>query len=171
MPEPGSAHNPTDVNDPVIGQRVGASYIITRPLGQGGMGSVDLAESHALGGQKVAVKVLNTASSEMIARFTWEAYAAGKVNDQFSVVGLHDKGVLQSGQHYISLQYCDGGSLETFLRAQRKPLPFDDILAFIAPICAALARAHAIGIVHRDVKPANILLVIDGAGPRARLGD
>jgi eukaryotic-like serine/threonine-protein kinase len=163
----------TDPNakDPLIGQQVGASYVITEPIGSGGMGTVYAAESAALGGLKIAVKVLTTKSSEAIARFRTEAFAAGKVNDQFSVVGLIDTGVLQTGQHYIALQYCDGGSLEALLRARTKPLPFDDILSFISPICAALVRAHAAGLVHRDLKPANILFVKDGEVFRARLAD
>jgi serine/threonine-protein kinase len=164
----------TDPNakDPLIGQRVGASYTISQLLGSGGMGTVYLAESGALGGQKIAVKVLTTKSNDAIARFVREAYAAGKVNDQFSVVGLIDAGVLQTGQHYIALQYCDGGSLQALLEERiAKPLPFDDILSFMSPVCAALVHAHAADLVHRDIKPANILFVTDGTVIRARLGD
>ena len=164
----------TDPNgkDPLIGQQVGASYVIAEQIGSGGMGTVYSAESAALGGQKIAVKVLTTKASEAIARFRTEAFAAGKVNDQFSVVGLIDTGVLRTGQHYIALQYCDGGSLEAMLAARgAKPLPFDDILSFISPICAALVHAHAAGLVHRDLKPANILFVMDGEVLRARLAD
>jgi eukaryotic-like serine/threonine-protein kinase len=164
----------TDPNakDPLIGQRVGASYTILQLLGSGGMGTVYLAESGALGGQKIAVKVLTTKSNDAIARFVREAYAAGKVNDQFSVVGLVDTGVLQTGQHYIALQYCDGGSLQALLEGRiAKPLPFDDILSFMSPVCAALVHAHAANLVHRDIKPANILFVTDGTLHRTRLAD
>ena len=158
--------------DPLIGQRVGASYTILELLGSGGMGTVYLAESAAFGGLKIAVKVLTAKSSDAIARFVREAYAAGKVNDQFSVVGLIDTGVLQTGQHYIALQYCDGGSLEALLEERgTKPLPFDDILSFISPVCAALVHAHAANLVHRDIKPANVLFMRDGTVLRARVGD
>lgn len=158
--------------DPLIGQRVGDSYVITQMLGSGGMGTVYLAESAALGGLKIAVKVLTTKSSDAVARFVREAYAAGKVNDQFSVVGLIDTGVLPTGQHYIALQYCDGGSLQAVLEQRgTKPLPYDDVLAFMSPVCAALVHAHASNLVHRDLKPANILFVKDGSVLRARLAD
>jgi serine/threonine-protein kinase len=162
----------TDPPDPLIGQRVGDSYRITELLGSGGMGTVYLAESAAFGGLKIAVKVLTAKASDAVARFVREAYTAGRVNDQFSVVGLVDTGVLQTGQHYIALQYCDGGSLQALL-AERggKPLPFDDILSFISPVCAALAHAHAANLVHRDIKPANILFMRDGTVLRARVGD
>lgn len=164
----------TDPNgkDPLIGQRVGASYRITELLGSGGMGTVYLAESAAFGGLKVAVKVLTAKSSDAVARFVREAYTAGKVNDQFSVVGLVDTGVLETGQHYIALQYCDGGSLQALLEERGgKPLPFDDILSFTSPVCAALVHAHAANLVHRDIKPANILFMKDGTVLRARVGD
>jgi len=162
-----------EATDKLIGQRVGDSYTIVRFLGSGGMGAVYVAESAAFGGKPIAVKILTTTNSEAIARFRREAYAAGKISDQFSTVGLIDTGVLRTGEHYISLEYCDGGSLHAVLEMPRRTpgLPFDDILAYSTPVCSALAKAHKEGVVHRDIKPANILFVRDGKVLRAKLAD
>jgi eukaryotic-like serine/threonine-protein kinase len=162
-----------EASDKLIGQRVGDSYTIVRFLGSGGMGAVYVAESAAFGGKPVAVKILTTTNSEAIARFRREAYAAGKISDQFSTVGLIDTGVLRTGEHYISLEYCDGGSLQAVLEMPRRTpgLSFDDILAYSTPVCSALAKAHKEGVVHRDIKPANILFVRDGKVLRAKLAD
>jgi len=174
----------TDPNakDELIGQQVGASYTIIERLGEGGMGLVYLAESTKIGGSTkirgkvyrgkvVAVKVLTARSKDAIARFRAEAYAAGKV-DKFSVVDILDAGELATGQSYILMEYCDGGSLQDLLQERGTvEFAYDEILSILAPVCAALVKAHEANLVHRDIKPANILFVKNGKVLRARLSD
>ncbi len=159
------------LRDELIGQRCGDSFEIVKLLGVGGMGAVYMAQSARLG-RRAAVKVLlrELTNPASIARFLAEAFAAGSINDPAHVVDILDTGELRGGRHYMLLEYCDGGSLEALL-AKSGPLPFDQVISIATPICLALASAHSIHIVHRDVKPGNILFRIDRGVPRAKLGD
>jgi eukaryotic-like serine/threonine-protein kinase len=167
-----SVTNTGPVDDDLLGQRVGDSYIIVERLGEGGMGAVYLATSAALAGQQAAVKVLLPELSrkpEVLTRFRAEAYAAGKVNDP-NIVRIFDTGELPGGRAYILMEFCGGGSLATLLR-QRGPLAFDLVLTILSPIASALATAHKARITHRDLKPENILIDRDGTLMRGKLAD
>lgn len=158
--------------DDLIGQLVGASYTITSWIGAGGMGAVYVAKSAKLGDKPVAVKVLAPELKKhpaAVARFQAEAYAAGMIDDAH-IVRITDAGELPNGQHYILLEYCDGGSLQGMLE-RRTQLPFDLVITSMSPVAAALARAHDANLVHRDIKPPNILFVRDGGVLRAKLAD
>ncbi len=158
--------------DELIGQRCGDSYVIAKLLGTGGMGAVYMAQSARLGGRLAAVKVLlrELTNAGSIARFVAEAFAAGSINDPAHVVDILDAGELLGGRHYMLLEYCDGGSLDALL-ARCGPLPLDQVISIATPICLALASAHSIHIVHRDIKPGNILFKGDRGAVRAKLSD
>ena len=139
-------------------------YRVVRRLGSGGAGTVFLAEDERLGRQ-VAVKRMHADSPEDVARrFDREARLGASLNHP-NLVAVYDtvtdpEGVL------IVMEYVDGPSLAQALKAG--PLGVERTLAFLGDTASALDEAHAHGIIHRDVKPANILL---GDGGPAKLAD
>ncbi len=160
--------------DSLVGVPVGGSYVITKLLGEGGMGAVYLASSQMLAGKPAAVKVLLAECSEdpeSMSRFRAEVFAAGKIHDP-NIVKVFDAGHLPDGRMYMLMEYCSGGSLEELL-ARKGALPLDEIVNLIGPVASVLDEAHhEAKITHRDIKPANILLVQEPGSPlRSRLGD
>jgi tRNA A-37 threonylcarbamoyl transferase component Bud32 len=126
-------------------------------LGTGGMGSVYLAEHFGLG-RKVAVKILPPDMSrdpEYVARFMREATTAGRMEHP-NIVHIHDVGYAE-GRHFIVMQYVDGESLSTVVEELGAMDPRDAARVAVG-ILRGLQHAHEQGIVHRDVKPDNVLL-------------
>ncbi len=162
------------VVDSLVGEAVGGSYVITKLLGEGGMGEVYLASSKMLAGKPAAVKVLLRECSddpEAMSRFRGEVFAAGKIHDP-NIVKVFDAGHLPDGRMYMLMEYCSGGSLEELL-ARKGALPLEEIVNLLGPVASVLDEAHhEAKITHRDIKPANILLVHEAGSPlRSRLGD
>ena len=148
-------------------QRLG-HFRIVRRIGQGGMGDVYEGYDESLD-RRVAVKVLPAAlarEEDFVLRFHAEAAAAAKI-DHPNVVPIYFIGE-ESGHHYFAMQFVDGESLAQRLARQPR-LPLEEALELAAQCLAGLSAAHARGIIHRDVKPANIL--IDGETGRAMLAD
>ena len=148
-------------------------YEVVRELGKGAMGIVYLAKDPLIG-RLVALKTIRPAqlsdddeSKEFQQRFVREAQAAGILNHP-AIVTVHDIGQDDaSGVNYIAMEYVEGQNLKEVL-AQGRPLGFDQIGELIAQVAEAIDFAHAKGIVHRDVKPANIILL---DGNRAKITD
>jgi predicted ATPase len=137
-------------------------YELGELLGEGGMGSVFRAFDTTTRRQ-VAIKVLRpsgfTASSADIERFRREGEAL-RILDHPNIVKVFD--AFQDGdRHYLVMECVDGGSLEGMLDAQVR-MPLGRVVELGLDISDALARAHRLGIVHRDVKPANVLIAADG---------
>jgi serine/threonine-protein kinase len=148
-----------DSSDPLLGQLLGDRYRVLRYLGQGGMGTVYLAE-HVLIRRKVAIKLLHPAhanSVESVERFHREATAAAAIGNPH-IVDVTDMGRLQSGAHYIVLEYLDGADLAWTIARQGR-LPISEVLRIGLQLCDALDAVHAAGIVHRDLKPENLFLI------------
>jgi hypothetical protein len=142
-------------------------YAVGRRLGKGATGTVWLARQQSLD-REVAIKVLSprlAADRAFVARFQDEARAAASLNHP-NVVHVYDVGEVE-GTHYLSMEYMEGGCLETRLKAEG-PLPWRKALEVLADGARALDYASSRGLVHRDVKPANLMLGADG---RARLAD
>jgi serine/threonine protein kinase len=142
-------------------------YVILATLGRGTAGSVFKAR-HAHTGAVVALKVLcpgEVLDPLSLRRFEQEFRAACALDDPHVVRAL-DFGQ-DGGAHYLAMEFIDGQSLGDLLEA-RVRLPEAEVLRIAAQVGQALHRAHGLGLIHRDVKPANILL--DGAA-RARLTD
>ncbi|VBA57630.1 serine/threonine-protein kinase [Mycobacterium attenuatum] len=145
-----------------------AGYTIVRRLGAGGMGEVYLAQHPRLP-RRDAVKILPrelTADLEFRQRFNREADLAASLYNEH-IVGIHDRGEFQ-GQLWISMDYVEGTDAAQLLRSQYPAgMPYADVVDIIAAVADALDYAHSRGLLHRDVKPANILLGV--ATPRRRI--
>jgi len=164
--------NPERGPNDLTGQQCGGSYKIVRLLGAGGMGQVWLARASELDDKEAAVKVLLKDVAEQpehLARFKREVRAVGGLRDN-NVVQVWDAGTLPDGRHYMIMEFCSGGSLAALLETKGK-LSIEETFMFIAGPASALAAAHEAQIIHRDVKPDNILLVHEDGRLRAKLGD
>ena len=152
---------------PVVpGDRIGP-YEIESELGAGGMGIVYKARDTRLG-RVVALKLLPpelTRDEAAKARFVQEAKAAS-VLDHPSICTLFDIGDTDEGQLYLAMAYYEGETLKQKLA--RGPLPIADAVAIAIEIAQGLEEAHAAGIVHRDIKPPNVMFGKDG---RAKIVD
>lgn len=116
----------------------------------------------------VAVKALTTRLDEQAARrFAQEGQALGAVSDHPNIVAVHEAGTAPDGTPYLVMPYCERGSLADRLRATG-PLPWPEVLHVGIGLAGALQTAHAAGVLHRDIKPGNVL--VDGYGT-ARLAD
>ena len=154
----------------MIGQTVG-NYTVRALIGQGGMGSVYLAEHIAIGRQ-VAIKVLLPEMSndpKLVARFFNEARAATAVRHP-GIVEIFDSGMTPDGAAFIVMELLAG---ETLSARRRKTGRVDPrtAMAIVRQIASALAAAHDAGIVHRDLKPDNVFLVPDPEGDRVKVLD
>ncbi|GAB2510128.1 serine/threonine-protein kinase [Microbulbifer agarilyticus] len=132
-------------------------YTVHGPIGQGGMASVYLATQESLN-RKVAIKVLrnveqDSASAKLNARFINEAHFIASLNNPH-IITIHDIATLANGDHYIAMEFVSGGDLDENLQRFRAP---QAALGLIREIAQGLAVVHQQGIIHRDVKPANIL--------------
>ncbi len=157
-------------SDLLIGQTVG-NYLVTQKLGEGGMGSVYLAE-HPTIGKKVALKVLHAefaTNSEVVDRFFNEAKAVNSIAHP-NIVDIVDYGVIQTGPRgadqlvYFIMEYLAGQTLSQVIRAEA-PLPPERALTIALQVADALSASHRAGIVHRDLKPDNIILIQRGRDP------
>ncbi|HTN83234.1 MAG TPA: serine/threonine-protein kinase, partial [Sorangium sp.] len=145
------------------GQQLTATLRLVRPLGQGAMGSVWVADHLALGIQ-VAVKFMAPAVAQepgFAERFRREAVAAAQIKHPH-VAQVLDYGVSSDGALYIAMELLDGETLKS--RLQRLgPLPLAEVARIVAQTAKALGRAHQLGIVHRDIKPDNLFVLdLDG---------
>jgi len=139
---------------------IGERFRIERPLGRGGMASVYLARDEELG-RPVAVKVLEALAGEDESRrrFLREARLAARLTHP-NIVTVYDAGE-HDGALYIVMEYVEGETLAELLR-RRGRLPPDEVVALGRQAAAGLQHAHDHGLVHRDVKPQNLLVRSDG---------
>ena len=144
-------------------------YRILRQLGRGGFGFVYLAQDTHLG-EEVAIKELIPAlvgDETTLKRFLAEAKATMRLRHE-RIVGTHHV-FPERGNYYIVMEYMAGGSLEERL-AERGALPAPEAVRIAAQVCAGLSYAHQRGVVHCDLKPANILFAPDGSAKVADFG-
>ncbi len=137
--------------------RIGKRYEVRERLGHGGMATVYLAEDHELG-RKVAVKILadNLAGDDNLReRFKREARLAAKL-DHPNVVQVYDVGE-EGDRPFIVMEWIDGGTLADRIDRPRG-LPAGERLPILQQLCEGLGHAHERGLVHRDIKPQNLLI-------------
>ena len=154
------------VSDTLINTLFDGRYRILRKLGSGGMANVYLAEDEDLG-RRVAIKILNDryANDELfIERFRREAKSAAALSHP-NIVSIYDRGQAE-GTYYIAMEVIEGRSLKELILT-RGPLPIGQAIAYTLEILDALRFAHRHGIIHRDVKPHNILI----GGERLKVTD
>ena len=153
---------------PLLGRVIGG-YEIVQPIGRGSMGAVFKAEQLSMG-RLVALKILHdelTADEQAVTRFLREARAGGQFSHP-NIIRIYDMNEAD-GHYYISMEYAQGGDVGALLEREG-PLPIRRVLDILISACSALAHAHAAGIIHRDVKPSNLLLTRDGIAKLADLG-
>jgi serine/threonine-protein kinase len=172
-PVPQVAHVGPGTAGPHLGHSLEGKYELTRLCGTGGMG--DVYEARHVGiGRKVAVKVLKPEYRErqdVVERFTREARLASRADSE-QIVQVTDTGVTPDGCPYLVMEYLEGETLRRVLDRERL-LPLDRALPIVLEVARGLERAHAAGVVHRDMKPSNVMLVpgADGGPTRVKLLD
>jgi eukaryotic-like serine/threonine-protein kinase len=149
------------VSDTLLNTLFDGRYRIVRKLGTGGMANVYLAEDEVLG-RRVAIKILNdrhAGDDQFVERFRREAKNAASLSHP-NIVSIYDRGEAE-GTYYIAMEYLDGRSLKELIVA-RGPAPVNVAIDYARQILAALRFAHRHGIVHRDIKPHNVLVDAEG---------
>jgi predicted Ser/Thr protein kinase len=136
-------------------------YEVGRLLGAGGMAEVFEGRDRLLA-RRVAIKVLQAQFARdpsFLIRFKREAQAAASLSHP-NIVGVYDTGT-EDGTHFIVMEYVDGRTLKDVIRAEG-PLYPERAAEICADVCSALAAAHARGLIHRDIKPGNVMLTPEG---------
>jgi eukaryotic-like serine/threonine-protein kinase len=149
------------VSDTLLNTLFDGRYRIVRKLGAGGMANVYLAEDEVLG-RRVAIKILNdrhAGDDQFVERFRREAKNAASLSHP-NIVSIYDRGEAE-GTYYIAMEYLDGRSLKELIVA-RGPAPVHLAIDYARQILAAIRFAHRHGIVHRDIKPHNVLVDAEG---------
>src|SRR6266496_4421908 len=149
------------VTDALIGTLFDGRYQVVRKLGAGGMANVYLAEDQELG-RRVAIKILNDRHAndeQFVERFRREAKNAAALSHP-NIVSIYDRGEAE-GTYYIAMEFLEGRSLKELI-VQRGPAPIAVSVEYARQILGALRFAHRHGIVHRDIKPHNVLVDSEG---------
>ncbi|MCP3135825.1 serine/threonine-protein kinase [Pyxidicoccus xibeiensis] len=146
-------------------------YVLKALLASGGHGSVYEAE-HRILGRRAAVKVLHphlADQGEMLKRFVREARVVNQIHHP-NIVDVYDFGLMPDGSPYYVMELLTGRTLSQVVQ-ERGRLSASRALAYLEPVCAALDAAHRAGVVHRDLKASNILVMEEGERPRVKLLD
>lgn len=157
--------------DPRIGLTIEGRYRLDARLGQGGMATVYRA-TRLLIGDVVAVKLLHAEQlrdAQGLERFRREAQAAARIKHS-NAVTIHDFGVTADGLAYLVMELVEGTSLRALLK-ERGPLVPSTAIEIIGQVCSALDEAHAQNVVHRDLKPDNIIVRTSANGVHVKVLD
>src|ERR671919_2369214 len=149
------------VSDTLIDSLFDGRYRILKRIGSGGMANVYLAEDEVLG-RRVAIKILNERyanDEQFVERFRREAKSAAGLSHP-NIVSIYDRGEAE-GTYYIAMEHLDGRTLKELIVA-RGPARVRIAIDYTKQILDALRFAHRHGIVHRDIKPHNVLVDSDG---------
>ncbi len=157
-----------DVGPAVVAELIAAGFADADEIGRGGFGIVFRCTEVELD-RVVAVKVLTTELKEDRERFFREQHAMARLTGHPNIVGVLQVGETASGYPYLVMQYHRQGSLQAKIK-RLGPLPLEEVLRVGVKMAGALESAHRLGILHRDVKPANILLTDYGEPVLADFG-
>lgn len=147
------------LEDPLLGQTLAGKYKIDRLIKQGGMGAVYLGK-HVLMDKTVAIKVLKPSlagDDAVVGRFSREAKAASKISHPHAV-SVTDFGEAENGVVFLVMEYLDGRTLKEVIAAEG-PLQLERAANIVRQVAGALDAAHSQGVIHRDLKSENIMLV------------
>ncbi len=169
----GQDHEPTPVDfeqGHQLGPTIANKYRIDAKIGAGGMGTVYRATRLHIG-DEVAVKILHAEQDDAKAaeRFRREAQAAARLKHP-NAVTIHDFGVTDDGLQYLVMELVEGKSLRRIIKEQ-EPLTPSASAEVISQVCAALHEAHRHNIIHRDIKPDNIIVNVTATGLRVKVLD
>ncbi len=164
------ADGETVQTDPLIGKTLSKNYTLIRLLGVGGMGKVYLAMNEGLK-RRVAIKVLEAGKGGlMIARFDAEAKTAAQIESPH-VVAVTDHFSDDVGNHFIVMEFVDGPDMETMLEKEGL-FSLERLMPLVRQIGRGLTAAHRLGIVHRDLKGENVIVIrMDDEGEFAKIAD
>ena len=156
-----------------LNELIGGSYRVLEFIGEGGMGLVYKVE-HIHMNKILALKVLKTEhlSENVWKRFRLEAQAISRL-DHANIIKIYDMNQTPDGRPFYTMELLAGESLADYLQEQQR-LPLDQALPIFRQVCSALAYAHERGIIHRDIKPGNIMLLEplgSGLGSRVKIVD
>ena len=145
-------------------------YALLRPLGEGGMGTVYLAEQKTPVERRVALKVIKLGmdTREVIARFEAERQALA-VMDHPGIARVFDGGATETGRPFFVMEFVQGEPITQF--CDRNGLTIHDRVALFIDVCRAVQHAHQKGIVHRDLKPSNVLVTVQDGRPVSKIID
>jgi serine/threonine-protein kinase len=154
--------------DPLLGKLIDQRYAVDAVLGEGGMGTVYQVR-HATLGRAFAMKVLRrelAVEAELAARFVQEARAAARVSHP-NVIEITDFGNLETGEPYFVMELLSGTLLGAVIRRDGRIAPAR-AAELASQVAQALAAAHEVGVIHRDLKPDNVCIAIEGRGGATR---
>src|SRR6266404_5359466 len=157
--------------DSLLGQILAAKYRIDERLSEGGMGTV-YRGTHVLMDKTVAIKVLRpslAADEKIVARFSREARAASRISHP-NALSVTDFGEDENGIVFLVMEFLSGKTLKEVIR-EEGPMPLSRVTGIMLQIGGALEAAHAQGVVHRDLKSDNIMLISTPAGDYAKVLD
>ena len=139
------------------------NYRVTSLLGQGGMGSVYLAEHTLISKEKVAIKVINADMANDFTRSLLrdEAEHLAGLNHP-NIVAFKNYHIDESGNIYLIMEYAEGSNLEEYIRSINGLVVEDRVFPLFGPILDAVGYAHKKNILHRDIKPANVVITTEG---------
>jgi serine/threonine-protein kinase len=139
-------------------------YKLGRKLGEGGMGAVYEAE-HTLLARRAAIKILNAGPdrADLLERFEREVRFTAMLTHP-NTISIYDYGRSESGAFYYAMEHIDGVDLDTLID-RWGPISVERVLHILIQASGSLAEAHEAGLIHRDVKPANIMLSMPGGVP------
>lgn len=161
---------PSQVDTPVVGGLIAGKYQLEQLIGEGGQAWIWKA-IHLELGSEVALKILRFSATEstQTERLRTEARAVAKLNHP-AIVRVFDLGQTEHGNPYFAMEHLDGENLaDSLVRTGR--LPPIEAVRLLLPIAGAVAAAHAIGVVHRDLKPDNVFLARTGHSVQPKLLD
>ena len=148
-------------DDPMIGKMLGRFEVVRR-IGKGGMGNVYLAVRRERYRQQVAIKVLKRGmdTDEVLRRFSRETRVLATVGKHSNIAGLLDAGTTDDGLPFFVMDYVDGQRIDEYCRKQK--LNIRERLNLFRDVCAAVQFAHQHAVIHRDLKPGNVLVTTEG---------
>lgn len=158
-------------SDSLVGSTLAAKYRIDERISEGGMGAV-YRGTHVLMEKTVAIKVLRpslAADEKIVARFSREARAASRISHPHAL-SVTDFGEDENGVVFLVMEYIDGQTLKGLIR-ENGPLPLQRVVDILKQVGAALDAAHEQGVVHRDLKSENIMLLSTTGGDYAKVLD